>query len=150
MFPLSSFYMTWGYKCESGVFCISIPRCLITWDWGRRRQWVKDECHLTESETGSYWTFCREIKEPNKNPMSPSLGLYFSNLIFFRLLLSVPSKVIPLYLVFPTRRLTLHLMYKILLFFLLYRAVPALSPSLAFYSKAQALQTTYPKFMPPY
>lgn len=109
-------------------FLYLYPRCLITWDWGKWRQWVKDECHLVEHETESsrlYWTFCREIKEPNENPMTPPFGLYFSNLIFFRLLFSIPSKVIPLYLVLPTQTLTLHLMYKILLFFLLYPATPA-------------------------
>ena len=128
------------------------PRCLITWGWGRRRQRVKDESHRTECETGSSrlcWTFCREIKEPNKNPMSAPFGVYFSNLIFFKLLLSIPSKVIPFYLVLPTHTLTLHLMSKILLFFL-YPAIPALSPSLAFYSKAQTLLVIYPKVMPPY
>lgn len=85
-------------------FLYLYPRCLITWGWGRRRQRVKDESHLTECETGSSrlcWTFCREIKEPNKNPMSPPFGVYFSNLIL-KLLLSIPSKVILFYLVLPT------------------------------------------------
>ena len=82
--------------------------------------------------------------------MCLAFGSYFSNLTFFRLLLTVPSKAILVYLVPSTYTLMLHLMHKILLFILTYPEVPALSPSLTFCSKAQTLLITYPKSMSPH
>ena len=96
--------------------------------------------------------FAEKLKSQVKATCLLHLAYLFPN-IFFRLLLPISHETISPYLVLSRYTLThtdtFHSMHKILLFILIYPAIPALPPPLSFGSVAQTLLLTYPKYILP-